>query len=519
MFDNKTSIEKYIKNVKETLKNKDLLRYTDTLIQVYLFNVQNIIKNIDFLINKLNDIPKIPPYNNPAINKTITDFNSYRDFYSYLLENLNRILQEKDIVTKITNFEQFITDQYIYLLSWKTSPNPVNVSEDIYILVLLHNDITNIILLNPHISGNTSLKTQIIGIDKKFIRFIENAANNGLPLFTSEPNDLMVFYEGILKHSFWRSEEHSLKDEDTKFYFDPNPGEGQNSFDCSYGLNIFALMLNLYPPSKNIDLFLPKEKYSTRETHKRKLNDSTNEGLSGKEQLDTPEWRYHRLQIEKYKILDKIVEIFKQRFFVGLNYSNPLFEFINYTLENNILLIKTYLSEQIENKEFKEKEFKSYKYGVEKLKNSRAFKNSQGYPLSDLQIIDKYINELKKIPKTDPLLITYCRVLEFNDILTRMLVGHSGKNIIGSYVKTLKTALLSDLIYLFRYLLNFDYTIFFLPSCRACQEGQVPKIGTDRRSGGNTFKQRKYKKSKTNKRKTYKRKTNKRKTYKRKRLN
>ena len=126
--------------------------------------------------------------------------------------------------------------------------------------------------------------------------------------------------------------------------------------------------------------------------------------------------------------------------------------------------------------------------------------------------------------------------MEFNDFLRRILVGNPDEFIIGPDGNPLKddngrntkdiffrskVILLSELIYLFQYLLKFDYVIYILTSCRVCQKGQVPKSIT--RYGGNTFKQRKYNKRKTNKRKVYKRKTYKRnykrKTYKRKRLN
>ena len=86
--------------------------------------------------------------------------------------------------------------------------------------------------------------------------------------------------------------------------------------------------------------------------------------------------------------------------------------------------------------------------------------------------------------------------------------------------KSKKVVLLSELIYLFQYLLKFDYVIYFLTGCRKCEPGQVPQQIF--RYGGNKSKRRNLKrktlKRKINKKNTYKRKTLKRKTLKRKRL-
>jgi hypothetical protein len=117
--------------------------------------------------------------------------------------------------------------------------------------------------------------------------------------------------------------------------------------------------------------------------------------------------------------------------------------------------------------------------------------------------------------ENEPFIFLYCRVLEFIEFLKGILIGTPVKE--GPALRSTqyeKSILLSELIYLFQYLLNFDYVIYILPSCRGCQEGQVPNVIP--RTGGHTFKQRKTYKRKTNKRKVYKRKTYKRKTYKRK---
>ena len=530
---NKSLIHKYISEIKDTLQNKDLIRYTNTLIKAYITKVDNIITYIDYLKEVLTYILK-KKRNDAVIRTSITNLEIYKTYYLELLSNLNTIKEDKNIVSKITAFDEIIKQQKKFLLEWKSKPNSVSVSEDIYNIVLLHNIIINVILINKDIISDVDIIKKINDIDKTFQNYTKNAAQNGLPLFVEYENDLMIFYEGILKNSFWRSEDHNLAVNDTKFYFDPSPGETPYDFDCNYGLNMFVLMLNLNssPPSNKSELFLPKLKPHTREAQKEKGPE-----LTGKKLLDTPEWRYHNLQIEKYNILDKIVDIFKNNFLEHfLDNTKPIIEqipivqFIYYTLENEILSIKTALG-------FNSEIFENYKAGVESLNNSAAFKNSKGYPLDEIEINKKYLKELKLITDPDdPILFAYCRVLEFNDFLRRILVGNPDEFIIGPDGNPLKddngrntkdmffrnkNILLSELIYLFQYLLKFDYVIYILTSCRVCQKGQEPKSIT--RYGGNTFKQRKYNKRKTNKRKVYKRKTYKRnykrKTYKRKRLN
>ena len=529
---NKSLIRKYISEIKDTLQYKDLIRYTNALIDVYIVKVSYIIKNIDYLIEVSTNILKIK-LNDAVIQKSITDLEICKTFYLTLSGDLKIIKDHKNIVTRITTFDEIIKQQKKFLVEWKSKPNSVSVSEDIYNIVLLHNIIINVILINKNIINDADIIKKINAIDKTFRSYTKNAAENGLPLFVEEENDLMIFYEGVLKNSFWRSEDHNLSFNDTKFQFDPNSDETQYELDCNYGLNMFALMLNLNssPPSNKSDLFLPKLKPHTREAQKEKVEKGPE--LTGKKLLDTPEWRYHNLQIEKYDILDKIVYIFKKNFLERiLDNTKPIIEqtpivqFIFYTLDNEILSIKTSLG-------FKSEIFENYKTDVESLNNSAVFKDSKGFPLNVMDIDKKYLKELKSITnEDDPILFTYCRVLEFNDFLRRILVGNpdeliigtngmpfkdrNGRNIKDKYFQS-KVILLSELMYLFQYLLKFDYVIYILTSCRVCQIGQKPKSIT--RYGGNTYKQRKTYKRKTNKRKVCKRKTYKRKTYKRKRLN
>ena len=132
-----------------------------------------------------------------------------------------------------------------------------------------------------------------------------------------------------------------------------------------------------------------------------------------------------------------------------------------------------------------------------------------------------FMQILEEIARTDPdnpFRFAYCRVIEFTHFLTLILIGkqertstRSGERIIPSK----KTILLSELIYLFQYLLQFDYVIYFLTGCRECQPGQVPQQIL--RRGGNKSKRRTFKR-KTFKRNTYKKKTLKRRTLKRKTL-
>jgi hypothetical protein len=335
-------------------------------------------------------------------------------------------------------------------------------------------------------------------MDKMFQIYINNAVYQKIPLFVTSFNKKMIFDEGVLKGSFWRSEDHLLSENDTEIFLRPNQGEKENDFDCSYGLNIFALMLHLN--SETPDIFLPKEGgYLTRTTQKKNTEKGKKEGLSGSENLDPSEWRDHRLQIEKYGILDKIVEIFKQNFFKDL-YTGEVFRLINYKLMMEINLIKTRIG------------FTNL-YDVSMLKDLPQ----------DLLGLNETLNKEIIKNENEPLIFIYCRVLEFIEFLKGILIGTPVKK--GPALRSTqyeKSILLSELIYLFQYLLNFDYVIYILPSCRGCQEGQVPNVIP--RTGGNTFKQRKTYKRKTNKRKvykrkTYKRKTYKRKTYKRKRLN
>ena len=161
--------------------------------------------------------------------------------------------------------------------------------------------------------------------------------------------------------------------------------------------------------------------------------------------------------------------------------------------------------------------------GISKLDDVSMFTDLHKDLLNDLLVLNENLNEEIIKKENEHLKFVYCRVLEFIEFLKRILIGTPEKK--GPVLRSVqyeKVILLSELIYLFQYLLKFDYVIYILPSCRGCQEGQVLKSIT--RYGGNTFKQRKYNKRKTNKRNAYKRKTKKRnvykrKTYKRKRLN
>lgn len=521
---NKSLIHKYISEIKDTLQNKDLIRYTNTLIAVYLEKVFNIINYIDYLKEVLNNILK-KKRNDALISTSITDLDKYRAFYLSLLGDLGDIKEDENIVTKISGFDNILKTQQKFLVKWKSKPTPVSisVSEDIHNILLLHYIIKDVILINKDMITDVNIINKINGIDKIFRSYSKNASENGIPLFVNDDNDLMIFYEGILKNSFWRSEDHNLAVNDTKFYFDPNPDETQYAFDCNYGLNMFALMLNLNSstPSNKPELFLPKLKPLTRDAQKEKVKKGPE--LTGNKLLDTPEWRYHNLQIEKYNILDKIVDIFKNNFLVHfldntkpITEQIPIVQFIYYTLENEILSIKTALG-------FKSEIFENYKTEVQRLNNSAAFKDSKGFTSNEIDINKKYMKELKSITdQNDPILFAYCRVLEFNDFLRRILVGNPDEYNISPDGIPLKDRnshfrhkiiLLSELIYLFQYLLKFDYAIYILTSCRECQ-GRKPKSIT--RYGGDTYKQRKTYKRKTYKRKTNKRKNNKRKTYKRK---
>ena len=77
-----------------------------------------------------------------------------------------------------------------------------------------------------------------------------------------------------------------------------------------------------------------------------------------------------------------------------------------------------------------------------------------------------------------------------------------------------KIVLLSELMYLFQYLLKFDYVVYIAMSCRILQQGQQVDPNLIR-FGGNKSKRRNLKR-KTYKKKTLKRKNLKRKTLKRK---
>ena len=564
---NRSSLDKYILDIKEPLNQLELTRYTNMIIQTYVTNIMDIIRFIDdYLLKALTDILSITP-NDPAILITKKNVKTYKADFSHLLSELNTIKEENNPITKIADFQKII-QQTNYSIKWGNPSKNINVNKDIYNLVLLRKIISNVILTNVNITSNTNLIKNISEIDNIFTTFIHNLAEKDLPLFVMDSNDKLLFYEGVLQNSFWRSEDHLLSTFDTKIFLFPNPGESENDFDCSYGLNIFALMLNLNSPTrKSPKIFLPATKKLLRSDQQHKNNPS------GDELYDTPIWRDHRLQQAELHILDEIVNIFKQNFFDDIAPTfkdNLLFKFIEYTLKDEINNIKTDIDkakriawEERRDKEIRRVQIKASKIDVNveldlehDMANGIRIAQEMGlnpnlklirneYTNMDMILektnenddffikkgLDniKYITQIKAIKETDqnnyPLKFVYCRVREFIDFLTRILVGDPDKpNRVES--SKYKIILLSELIYLFQYLLKFEYVIYILPSCRICQPGQVPQQIL--RYGGNKSKRRNLKrktykkktlKRKNLKRKTLKRKIKKRKTYKRKRLN
>jgi len=486
-LDNRFLSEQYILDIKDTLNKLELSRYTNDIIGYYKDIIFNILLNIDVLIGALNYIQSIPP-NDPIILKAKTDVETYKYEFNDLLEQLDEVLNEKDPITKITEFHKIIQQSTLYPIKWGTD---YMVNEDIYKLILLHKIIVDVLLINSKILTNIDFKKQISKIDNIFKKRISKSVEQNLPLFLKSSLDKILFYDGILKHSFWRSEIHSLSHYDTIFSFMPEPDELPKSADYDYGLNIFALMLNLNASSQT--LILPKTEVSTRATHQ--LKQIQFPGASGPRLIKTSMWRKHNLKNPELHILDIIVNIFEQNWFG--NFGNlqgtdlALFMFIKNTLDNAITNIKLIL----------------YRGKIRIVRTDELEYNSS------------FIRILEEIADTDPnnpLRFTYCRVIEFTHFLTQILIGkqegtssRSGTRIQSSK----KTILLSELIYLFQYLLQFDYVTYFISSCRGLEEGQVPNKLF--RYGGN---KRKTLKRKTIKRKTYKRKTyNKRKTLKRKR--
>ena len=274
----------------------------------------------------------------------------------------------------------------------------------------------------------------------------------------------------------------------------PNSDETPNEFDCNYGLHIFALMLNLNSSPQT--LILPQTEIPTRFTHQ--LKQIQFPGVSGQQRVESSMWRKHNLENPELEILDTIVNIFKENWFGSFGNIQgadlELFTFIQYKLDSEIINIESILFT-----------------GQIRIANSE-----------ELEYKSRFERILKEIARTDPnnpFRFAYCRVIEFTHFLTQILIGkqegtssRSGTRIQSSK----KIILLSELIYLFQYLLKFDYVIYIITSCRECQPGQVQQQIL--RRGGNKSKRRTLKR-KTLKRKTYKRKINKKKTLKRKSYN
>jgi hypothetical protein len=443
---NRTTVEKYILNIGDPLNKADMLRYTDGIIEEYGEKITRILEYMVYLIQLLDDIQTAPkdPQIDGAKNLIITTIQPY---FNYLLTQLN-LIKKMDIANKITKFQGIIA-QPIYPIKWGNPQTNANVNKDIFNIVILRNIIDTVILINPIITSlldSDQTKKNINIMRVFFSDRIYLAVNNDIPLCFGEGNDKMIFNDGILQNSFWRSEEHTLNYNDTEVQFAPNKGEKDSDFDCNYGLNIFALMLNLNSPVP--DYFLPKSDIQTRLKNKNK-----DPGWSGNNTYDSFLWRTLRLNTD-LEILNKIVNIFKQNFLKSIeDYISPLekqqtitsderqqiklFRFITYSLKQKKNDIQTILGL------FPLDDYYGYEIGFTK---------------DNLKIL-KYITQLQNIPKTDPSVFAYCRVLEFTYLLEKILIH--------------KEVLLSELLYLFQYLLNFDYVIYILTSCRICEDFTV----------------------------------------------
>ena len=479
--DNRSSSEQYILNTKDTLNKFALSSYTNYIIKYYKHLIFTTTNYIDvYLLKALTDILSITP-NDPIILAAIADVDKYKYEFADLLYQIDQVHSEEDPITKITAFNNIIQQFTTHPVKWDGTTYIVN--EDIYKLILLHEIIDKVIVIHPIIVSNNDLKKQISEIDDIFKTFISNSVKNNLPLFLKNSNFKKLFFNGILKHSFWRSEIHSLLHYDTKIYLMPNAKEPANEVDFDYGLHIFALMLNLNSSSQR--LILPKSEIPTRATHRRKQKEYP--FASALTQVESSMWRKHNLQNPELNILDTIVNIFKQNWFGSFGNLQDaadleLFTFIKYKLDSEIFNIESILfTGQIRIASPEEPEYN-----------------------------ESFMRILKEIARTDPdnpFRFAYCRVIEFTHFLTLILIGKQGGK---------KIILLSELIYLFQYLLQFDYVIYFLTGCRECQPGQIPqqilRIGGNKRQ---TLKRRTYKK-KTLKRKNLKRKTIKRRVKKRK---
>ena len=479
--DNRSSLEQYILETKDTLNKFALSSYTNYIIEYYKDTIYEITEKIDVLIEVLNYIQSIPPDN--IILTAIANVDKYKYEFADLSFRIDQVHNEEDPITKITDFYKIIQQFTTHPIKWRGTNYIVN--EDIYNLILLHEIIDKVIVIHPTIVSNNDLKKQISEIDDIFKTLISNSVKNNLPLFLQDSEFKKIFFNGILKHSFWRSEIHSLSHYDTKIFLMPNSTEPANAVDFDYGLHIFALMLNLNSSPKR--LILPKSEIPTRATHR--LKQKQYPLASALTQVESSMWRKHNLQNQELHILDTIVDIFEQNFFGSFGNLQgadlDLFMFIKSKLDNEIIKIKSILSP-----------------GQIHLVSTDESENS-----SFMQILE----EIARTDPDNPFRFAYCRVIEFTHFLTLILIGKQGGK---------KIILLSELIYLFQYLLKFDYVIYFLTGCRKCEPGQVPQQIF--RYGGNKSKRRNLKrktlKRKINKKNTYKRKTLKRKTLKRKRL-
>ena len=500
---NRSTVEKYILNIKDPLNQEDMLRYTNDIIQEYIDRLKYIQTCINYLKQILDLIQTTP--NDLQIDGAKIMVESKKRYFNILLTKLNSI-KDMDIVNKIIEF-QGIIKQPTYPVQWGSPPTHATVHEDIYNLVILRNIIDTVILTNPNIKlvpDTDTPKKDIIRIKTYFSDRTFFAANNDLPLCFGENNDKLIYYDGILNNSFWRSENHELDINDIEIQLRPNSEEKPGDFDCNYGLNIFALMLNLNSPDAYY--FLPTSKIHTRSRQQAQLPD-----WSGTEIYDSSIWRELILNAN-LNILNAIVEIFKQNFLEHL--------------ENDISALKIKLKDKnitTGEKTTIKSQIRLFRFSTYILKtelNNIKITLGLGSPdiLGSLDIYkndaddndnyekifsekntlenDQYKVQLQKINKNDPLVFTYCRVIEFTIILKQILIE--------------KDVRLSTLLYFFQYLLQFDYAIYILTSCRGCEDFITNK--KPRRSGGNKSKRR------INKRKTYKRKRNyNRKTYKRKR--
>jgi hypothetical protein len=275
----------------------------------------------------------------------------------------------------------------------------------------------------------------------------------------NDGNDTLLL-NNLINNLLWQIELHTSQDHDTRLSLKPNENETRCEFDCQYGLNIMAAAKILKNNKISFFGFKPFSIY-TRKKYKTQKEYSKTQGLSGPDVFEDETWR--TLNITNF--IDKFLDMFLKNHITDVNYTKTkmlISLYLDYFLKN----IDIELDNNRKTTESMETQFNIFKKtnNVQQLNTIQDQINDTKKEYINLYEEKTRLEEAKS--KIEVKQITFSDFIFSGDELSRIY----DFMVIFLQIIIYEETYISNLKYLFQYLIMFEYAIYQLPSCRILED-------------------------------------------------